>query len=138
MRSRSIGVSIGARRRGPSVMAQVPLGRGARTPSRFHQRRGTGAGSWTGDGTGSAAGADSDTTASVATPTGSGSIGAGTSVGSGRSEEHTSELQSLMRISYAVFCLKTKNFIQQTPHTTTHIISTVTHTINISVRYASQ
>src|SRR3546814_3549213 len=25
-----------------------------------------------------------------------------------RSEEHTSELQSLMRISYAVFCLKTK------------------------------
>src|SRR3546814_10680752 len=29
--------------------------------------------------------------------------------GSGRSEEHTSELQSLMRISYAVFCLKNKN-----------------------------
>src|SRR3546814_3652184 len=29
----------------------------------------------------------------------------------GRSEEHTSELQSLMRISYAVFCLKTKNSI---------------------------
>src|SRR3546814_2037623 len=27
----------------------------------------------------------------------------------GRSEEHTSELQSLMRISYAVFCLKKKN-----------------------------
>src|SRR3546814_3981676 len=26
-----------------------------------------------------------------------------------RSEDHTSELQSLMRISYAVFCLKTKN-----------------------------
>src|SRR3546814_4527823 len=26
-----------------------------------------------------------------------------------RSEEHTSELQSLMRISYAVFCLKTNN-----------------------------
>src|SRR3546814_3033690 len=32
----------------------------------------------------------------------------------GRSEEHTSELQSLMRISYAVFCLKTK----QTKHIT--------------------
>src|SRR3546814_7999408 len=32
-----------------------------------------------------------------------------------RSEEHTSELQSLMRISYAVFCLKKKN------HTTTNI-----------------
>src|SRR3546814_2839129 len=28
---------------------------------------------------------------------------------SGRSEEHTSELQSLMRSSYAVFCLKKKN-----------------------------
>src|SRR3546814_4589632 len=30
----------------------------------------------------------------------------------GRSEEHTSELQSLMRISYAVFCLKKKILIQ--------------------------
>src|SRR3546814_2201338 len=30
-------------------------------------------------------------------------------VGMARSEEHTSELQSLMRISYAVFCLKKKN-----------------------------
>src|SRR3546814_9433652 len=29
--------------------------------------------------------------------------------GNNRSEEHTSELQSLMRISYAVFCLKKKN-----------------------------
>src|SRR3546814_8339392 len=29
--------------------------------------------------------------------------------GAWRSEEHTSELQSLMRISYAVFCLKKKN-----------------------------
>src|SRR3546814_8202104 len=29
-------------------------------------------------------------------------------IGRHRSEEHTSELQSLMRISYAVFCLKTK------------------------------
>src|SRR3546814_5651618 len=29
--------------------------------------------------------------------------------GDHRSEEHTSELQSLMRISYAVFCLKKKN-----------------------------
>src|SRR3546814_965949 len=32
-----------------------------------------------------------------------------------RSEEHTSELQSLMRISYAVFCLKKKNINQQAP-----------------------
>src|SRR3546814_7691109 len=31
-----------------------------------------------------------------------------------RSEEHTSELQSLMRISYAVFCLKKKIKIQNT------------------------
>src|SRR3546814_6819975 len=30
-------------------------------------------------------------------------------VWAGRSEEHTSEIQSLMRISYAVFCLKKKN-----------------------------
>src|SRR3546814_1035503 len=37
--------------------------------------------------------------------------------GAGRSEEHTSELQSLMRISYAVFCLKKKN--QQTNIVTT-------------------
>src|SRR3546814_5966921 len=34
----------------------------------------------------------------------------------GRSEEHTSELQSLMRISYAVFCLKKKK-TKQTAHT---------------------
>src|SRR3546814_1587813 len=32
----------------------------------------------------------------------------------GRSEEHTSELQSLMRISYAVFCLKKKKQIKKT------------------------
>src|SRR3546814_6066252 len=38
----------------------------------------------------------------------------------GRSEEHTSELQSLMRISYAVFCLKnnTHNSNHQTAHYT--------------------
>src|SRR3546814_4934139 len=44
---------------------------------------------------------------------GRGAAGAGRSRGPGcrtaRSEEHTSELQSLMRISYAVFCLKKKN-----------------------------
>src|SRR3546814_4887989 len=34
-----------------------------------------------------------------------------------RSEEHTSELQSLMRISYAVFCLKKKNDNTHTEHT---------------------
>src|SRR3546814_1864881 len=35
--------------------------------------------------------------------------GRGNGLMSSRSEEHTSELQSLMRISYAVFCLKKKN-----------------------------
>src|SRR3546814_5507699 len=39
--------------------------------------------------------------------------------GKKRSEEHTSELQSLMRISYAVFCLKKKN---KSPNT--HTIAT--------------
>src|SRR3546814_7108564 len=35
-----------------------------------------------------------------------------------RSEEHTSELQSLMRISYAVFCLKQKNKYTHTKNET--------------------
>src|SRR3546814_7854076 len=38
---------------------------------------------------------------------------------SARSEEHTSELQSLMRISYAVFCLKKKTKVQQNKQATT-------------------
>src|SRR3546814_8139776 len=42
-----------------------------------------------------------------------------------RSEEHTSELQSLMRISYAVFCLKKKNTDQLTKQTPTSL-TTVT------------
>src|SRR3546814_2335778 len=41
-----------------------------------------------------------------------------------RSEEHTSELQSLMRISYAVFCLKKKN--QQTTNTSTTTYKSIT------------
>src|SRR3546814_4742714 len=51
----------------------------------------------------------------------------GVAVGRGaRSEEHTSELQSLMRISYAVFCLKKKKITQQATYmcrtlTTNHI-----------------
>src|SRR3546814_8549716 len=36
-------------------------------------------------------------------------LSAPSSSANGRSEEHTSELQSLMRISYAVFCLQKKN-----------------------------
>src|SRR3546814_10582522 len=43
-----------------------------------------------------------------------------------RSEEHTSELQSLMRISYAVFCLKKK----KTNNTTTHCTRPFTHLTN--------
>src|SRR3546814_3984172 len=42
-----------------------------------------------------------------------------------RSEEHTSELQSLMRTSYAVFCLKKKN---------TQTIPNISHTINLHNR----
>src|SRR3546814_972539 len=38
-------------------------------------------------------------------------------IGQQRSEEHTSELQSLMRNSYAVFCLKKKNRTRQKQHT---------------------
>src|SRR3546814_1321588 len=41
-----------------------------------------------------------------------------------RSEEHTSELQSLMRISYAVFCLKKKN---KTSTMTTEYSQIITH-----------
>src|SRR3546814_7461061 len=37
-----------------------------------------------------------------------------------RSEEHTSELQSLMSISYAVFCLKTQNKLLNYSHTKHH------------------
>src|SRR3546814_3592500 len=51
-----------------------------------------------------------------------------------RSEEHTSELQSLMRISYAVFCLKKKN--QQLKHTLIIITHNLTpsHQSNISTQ----
>src|SRR3546814_10612526 len=43
-----------------------------------------------------------------------------------RSEEHTSELQSLMRISYAVFCLKKKKTTQQKITTTINYVITIT------------
>src|SRR3546814_8614202 len=46
----------------------------------------------------------------------------------GRSEEHTSELQSLMRSSYAVFCLKKK-----TEETTTAHHSQILHADNLEV-----
>src|SRR3546814_5065027 len=44
-----------------------------------------------------------------------------------RSEEHTSELQSLMRISYAVFCLKKKNIIIKHRHS--YQLTIIIHTI---------
>src|SRR3546814_8729009 len=45
-----------------------------------------------------------------------------------RSEEHTSELQSLMRISYAVFCLKKKrtSYLENKIHSLTHQSSLAT------------
>src|SRR3546814_8128448 len=46
----------------------------------------------------------------------------------GRSEEHTSELQSLMRISYAVFCLKKKKNNKKTQEVST--LKTKKHTNN--------
>src|SRR3546814_10304835 len=42
-----------------------------------------------------------------------------------RSEEHTSELQSLMRISYAVFCLKKQKPQAHKSNTTTHSPTTI-------------
>src|SRR3546814_2750240 len=48
-----------------------------------------------------------------------------------RSEEHTSELQSLMRISYAVFCLKKKN----TKTTIILILDKVTETDVVNKQY---
>src|SRR3546814_3447543 len=48
-----------------------------------------------------------------------------------RSEEHTSELQSLMRISYAVFCLKKK----QKAHIVNNIPRLHTHSENQNTKY---
>src|SRR3546814_3296978 len=50
----------------------------------------------------------------------SGTAGSGVSSDHRRSEEHTSELQSLMRISYAVVCLKKKNINHQTTQDREH------------------
>src|SRR3546814_6261496 len=48
--------------------------------------------------------------------------------GAMRSEEHTSELQSLMRISYAVFCLKKKKKTNNTKQHNRHRTSYTQHT----------
>src|SRR3546814_3535072 len=50
-----------------------------------------------------------------------------------RSEEHTSELQSLMRISYAVFCLKKKKTTNTNTHSTTQQTYTTSNTIQNNI-----
>src|SRR3546814_2524548 len=52
-------------------------------------------------------------------------FGLGSGIHTPRSEEHTSELQSLMRISYAVFCLKTKT--QNRNALRNHITNTISN-----------
>src|SRR3546814_8382104 len=49
-----------------------------------------------------------------------------------RSEEHTSELQSLMRISYAVFCLKKKKKKDISKYTAEHVRSYKQARMNVS------
>src|SRR3546814_7115969 len=60
-----------------------------------------------------------------------GGVETGYAVVDGRSEEHTSELQSLMRISYAVFCLKKK----KTKQTYKYQQITKTHTHQHTTQY---
>src|SRR3546814_4717126 len=59
----------------------------------------------------------------------------GIGISGGRSEEHTSALQSLMRISYAVFCLKKQkdsslhiDHVHKPIHNTSHIYTPLLHT----------
>src|SRR3546814_9241240 len=55
-----------------------------------------------------------------------------------RSEEHTSELQSLMRISYAVFCLKKKNNNDtQNPRNAYHQINDYTTTLSLTLQFTN-
>src|SRR3546814_4799570 len=71
--------------------ARVAFGQGSRIPGRRQQQH--------------RAGGHADPLCAAQ----SAGVGADRARTRGRSEEHTSELQSLMRISYAVFCLKKKN-----------------------------
>src|SRR3546814_941650 len=57
--------------------------------------------------------------------------GATSSATASRSEEHTSELQSLMRISYAVFCLKKKKNDYTSNYTNIHNIH---HNITMNIK----
>src|SRR3546814_2795177 len=67
----------------------------------------------------------------------------------GRSEEHTSELQSLMRISYAVFCLKKKKSNKNNKKTSHHFLkyehdtvktlnTDILHVLNKKIKYHKQ
>src|SRR3546814_8480066 len=125
----------GAARRGDSPQAVAAAGRGgveagdgSGLPARRSRRRARA------DGGGRACGEDrADGGMSRGTPARFGGSGTGAN---SRSEEHTSELQSLMRISYAVFCLKkkTKNNTVQTEKNSktqhTHIITTLANEQN--------
>src|SRR3546814_3641991 len=53
-----------------------------------------------------------------------------------RSEEHTSELQSLMRISYAVFCLKKKKNTRTHAHESLSTLSSQTMPCDSAVSYS--
>src|SRR3546814_2326913 len=88
-----------ARHRLDREPAGVAVARGRHAPALLRRRRSGTAGGAAGGAAGAAA-AEAGQIAGVHHP----AAGAGP-----RSEEHTSELQSLMRISYAVFCLKKKN-----------------------------
>src|SRR3546814_1521030 len=54
-----------------------------------------------------------------------------------RSEEHTSELQSLMRISYAVFCLKKKILVTTPYHHLTNLVQTTNATTLVTPKYTT-
>src|SRR3546814_5889358 len=72
----------------------------------------------------------------LSTPGASSSPRCSFSTRSSRSEEHTSELQSLMRISYAVFCLKKKKYLTQQPcnnNKNNNLVSTEPHEHSHSV-----
>src|SRR3546814_2570653 len=57
---------------------------------------------------------------------------AGCAITPRRSEEHTSELQSLMRISYAVFCLKKKTINKNKHHKQIHYTKKRTRQIHVN------
>src|SRR3546814_9746566 len=87
----------------PSGPSPTPRGRLLREAAGLQQRSGVDADLLAGDVAGLVAGQEDGQVRNVL----------GLDVGDGhRSEEHTSELQSLMRISYTVFCLKKKTKIK--------------------------